>query len=611
MTIQLQPGEHIRDAVFRAIEQNGFVRTNLALRLAGASSFRSLSALTSLANSDEIIRLVDVLGLRRDAERLHELLANGSVQGRQYVSFFGHHLRRSQFAVSRRVAPSVLRKDEYQRAIWSVRWLSFDPETMEQLLDKCPVCRSTLGWAMTRGVCYCDKCADPKVDLRDFPQPHVEADDEEALRYVVETIDPLISDSTFASRWQAGYPAQSRGELFEFGVQIAMECERHQSGRRGSVESIAPKSLALAGRALLKWPSGLVDLVDRLSSSRCDLRILQYLQHDALLSTSVRGDLKELVDVQMRRRAIANFQGVAKPPVTTAHTASQAPMRNARTALMELIKRPGQVTDRLEVSFRVVRDVKSVRLKSRELGISVPDVIELYLAGFLCSLRPDLCPIGINPETDREIDVSEHHFFASAANRSRLGIDLATLRFILDQDLSTSWSQVMQAIMAGKLPTCRYTLSGLGLLHDLRVDDFAAATAVFRDSEPSLGFHDVSITHAEMGLTFGKSRALAAKIIKQFDWHGKATLAKLVDLRRTNIFGFELLGLGAMKGTYIKRLSEKLSKAGIPHVGRDGLTLWDRTQSLQFLGLDTHIDAVAKATIVDQECAVRLIIQSQ
>ena len=79
--------------------------------------------------------------------------------------------------------------------------MSFDPSTKERLIDACPQCNRTLGWTRTYGVAYCDYCSRPKVfgqftwlypavDLRDFPQPKVEVEDEEALDFLTGLIDP-------------------------------------------------------------------------------------------------------------------------------------------------------------------------------------------------------------------------------------------------------------------------------------------------------------------------------------------------------------------------------------------------------------------------------------
>ncbi|MCS0460395.1 MULTISPECIES: hypothetical protein [Rhizobium] len=229
VALELQPGESLRDAAYRATEENGYRRTQLAVRLARPVSFRSLSGFTSIAHQEDVSRIVDVLGIRRDAEHLHKLLENRQVRSRQFVSFFGHHLQRADFSQFRRVSPRALRASEYQRAIWSVRWLPCDPETMERLMDRCPVCHANLGWQTTSGVSFCHRCTGPKTDLRDFPQPLVECSDPDAMRFVLEILDPLMSDGSFRARWPTAYAANTRAELYQFVVKLAMECQRHES----------------------------------------------------------------------------------------------------------------------------------------------------------------------------------------------------------------------------------------------------------------------------------------------------------------------------------------------------------------------------------------------
>lgn len=86
-----------------------------------------------------------------------------------------------QFIVDRRVSPRALRISQHSKALWHVRSLFFDANSLERLLGTCPVCGAKLTFRYAEGVCSCHHCG-PSVDLRDFPQPLVEVDDVEALK---------------------------------------------------------------------------------------------------------------------------------------------------------------------------------------------------------------------------------------------------------------------------------------------------------------------------------------------------------------------------------------------------------------------------------------------
>ena len=166
------------------------------------------------------------------------------------------------------------------RAIWQVRALSFDPQTHEQLLSFCPVCQKSLGFSTIGGIAFCDFCRgtdkgplEPSVDLRDFPQSLVETDDDEALRFVTQLIDPDPAvRAAFAPGLSEELAAFGRGELFDMACAIAAVIEQNtlvdaptprKHGGEGLFRPFKPFALAEAGRALLDWPTGFFRICER------------------------------------------------------------------------------------------------------------------------------------------------------------------------------------------------------------------------------------------------------------------------------------------------------------------------------------------------------------
>lgn len=586
VALELQPGEGLRDAVYRATEENGYRRTQLAVRLARPVSFRTLSTFTSVAHTGDVSRIVDVLGIRRDAEQLHKVLENRQVRSRQFVSFFGHHLHRADFSQFRRVAPRALRAAEYQRAIWSVRWLPCDPETMESLIDRCPVCHVNLAWHMTRGVSFCHRCTGPKTDLRDFPQPPVECSDPDAMRFVLEILDPLTSDCSFKARWPTAYAAKTRAELYQFVLKLAMECQRHEERRRGPVKQVSSKSFELAGRAMLAWPLGLFELSEKHGAVRNDTRMLRYLQADASLSLSVRADIKALLEVQTRRLALGVFQGLEKSPGFAGGTLSSLPRRNARTSMFELVNRPGNVRNGTEVAIRVVRDIRSARLLSTKLGVSIPDVVELYLSGLLDPLHQDMSAIGIDQEVQhKQFDIVQWIEAEVPVMRKQHGLSLVAAKFALDPTHSLPWSVVLHAAIKGEVHLQRGLGCDQGALRGLYVDDFDALSALLGVPQRPNRFAEVFLTASELAMTMGKTRRIATILSKHFQWQSGATISRLADVRRSHAFSFELTDLCLISDIRTPKVFSVLQRAEVPHILLEDMVLWQRDDALSCLGL--------------------------
>ncbi|MCS0460396.1 MULTISPECIES: hypothetical protein [Rhizobium] len=342
----------------------------------------------------------------------------------------------------------------------------------------------------------------------------------------------------------------------------------------------------MAARALLTWPKGLAELADGQSVIRDDTRMLRYLQADASLSTQVRAEIKAILNVRTRKMALTVFQGMENPPSSSSAVTPNAPKRNARTSMMELINRPGHVRSRAEVAVRVVRDIGSARCISRYLGAPVPDVVDLYLSGLLCSLRVEISILGIDPAIqEKEINIIEWMEDKLPYAKEPKGHRLAAAKFALDPKHSLSWSAVLHAALRGDLGLQRGPLSERGFLHDLYVENVNHLETLSHLPSSADRFADVSITSTELAMTLGKSRTVAANLAKHFQWHGATTLRKVTDLRQSYAFGFELAALCSIRGFTVPEIFSVLDRARVPRVNIDKMSLWDRGVALSCLGL--------------------------
>lgn len=198
------------------------------------------------------------------------------------IQFFGTPVR-AQFWESRwrRVSPRALAVRPAHLAIWELRCFGFDIETCEPLLEICPVCKRHLTWNSLRGPAKCDHCVDrdgyPSTDLRDHPQPILQMEDREAVRFVVDLVHPDPERRRAAMALVPdGLAGATNGEIFEAvmcmasGLRPGTATRTTEAGRplRGpDFAAISPDMLGAAGRALIGGEEGFAALTSRMRVS--------------------------------------------------------------------------------------------------------------------------------------------------------------------------------------------------------------------------------------------------------------------------------------------------------------------------------------------------------
>jgi hypothetical protein len=227
-------------------------------------------------------------------EKLIASMFHPAIEGRPgWFDFFGEPVRNLyRNADVRSVAPGALAKKDYVRAMWGLRPFSFDPTSKEQLIDACPQCARPLGWTLTYGVSFCDHCSRPEkfmhftwhypgLDLRDFPQPKVKVDDEEALDFVTGLIDPYPGRKEASRRLLPGiWAGLPNGEIFEVVMTFASMLNTSEWDKKSLVrrraksgegwEKTTPEVLSIAGRAVIGGQAGLEEFGDILRRKNVD-----------------------------------------------------------------------------------------------------------------------------------------------------------------------------------------------------------------------------------------------------------------------------------------------------------------------------------------------------
>lgn len=241
----------------------------------------------------------------------------------RWIDFFGLTISPDHRCHGRRVSPRALAISAHHRAVWELRFLPFDPETHETLIDRCPVCTKPLGWTRAQGIAKCDWCVDhrgfPAVDLRDFPQPVIDTGDDEALRFVTGLFshDPSVRSAAAAkagSPWSGLKLKELVDVVIGLAWAIAMDPAPESFGRpRTDTEygRFTPEALSLAGRTVLGGRQGFAPLADRIRLDAVhregfygldkELLPLVRMSLDPRLGQKPRSFLKALIRSDMHR----------------------------------------------------------------------------------------------------------------------------------------------------------------------------------------------------------------------------------------------------------------------------------------------------------------------
>lgn len=430
------PGESLLGFVTRALSVTVAKRLSTGLALAGVNTDTPLSTAMRLTDERQIAGIAKLFQTTPDQirERVHKPghFDHSSIKA---VDFFGVKIRfHYREKAVRRVSPRALSLAAYHRAIWELRPFTFDPQTRERLLDTCPVCSQKLGWLKALGPTMCDHCIDergfPSVDLRDFPQPNVEVEDEEALDFVTGLVDPDLKRKAAARRllpdWWAKYP---NGDLFETVMALASGLTLDPSvklqfvGRSKDLrrfEMLTPDMLAIAGRAIIGGEAGFSTLAARyrlISDKRPhfygvwkELGQLVQVRYDQSLNPKIKKYLSGMIDADMKRNRIPGLRphkdhGDGYQPISW--LAGKALLRRQRVKLL--------------AESGLVKSVRAVGAKKSPVRLPADEVLTL-----VPQLRDALTP----PETAAQIGVHQQALPALAARHLIVRLEGPVLGFL-------------------------------------------------------------------------------------------------------------------------------------------------------------------------------------
>lgn len=521
--VEPYPDESLAGLIVRATASNFYRSPLVALRSVDVVTTApgSLSG-RSPADARSIAKLVGSRNIAAIEKMYHP-----PIEGRQgWINFFGEPLRAFyRDAERRRVSPRALRKGDYVRAMWSLRPLSFDPLTKEQLIDSCPQCRRGLGWTRTYGVAFCDHCSRPErfmhftwhypgLDLRDFPQPLVEVNDEEALDFVTALIDPAPGRKEASRRmlpemW-SGLP---NGEIFEVVMTFASMLtadwwDNNKMLHRRMTKSgegwsrITPQILSVAGRAILGGQAGFEEFGDMLrSDGESKPRSKRYGKRseigplgipDPILCADAREILGRATDAYLASRRdpvmmplahLSRKYGVSRPPLTALADSGLIPT----VKFDGLKKAPVLMSDAaLAPLIRQMRNAVSGAMAAPKIGVHRMHLEELERRGLLERVEGPVLKL-LEAESYYTLGSVENlnaKLAKSVARRLAPGSVRLKIALRILKVGHVPWTAILTAIVEGRLKT--FSLKPKGSLGDrLAIVDLKALAGVIEHEAAS------------------------------------------------------------------------------------------------------------------------------
>jgi len=532
------PAEALADIIFRAAVANGY--TNI-----GSAFFRRYTAPLShrglLARPLDLKQLADLLGTPNghiDLLPIQYLRDTSCGGGKSQFSFFGSLLPTKQLAQQRRVAPRSLQKKLVSKAIWHINALVFASDSHELLLERCPQCQALLDFK-SRKMYNCSSCG-PKIDFRDFPQPVIEFEDEEAIRFVTDLIDP--ENTTRRQSVSALHPdlsSRNPGHLFSLCVLAARTFDGPRlpiSGRRFSTigSAVRPEYLAAAGRALLQWPKGFAEL--------CQKNVpLDYTRNGSLSHPVAEA----IISANSFNK---DFCRVVTRAITS--TTLDVPLAFPRP------ERPFQETPYATISrldgrrWRMAnkmgsKSFDSIRNFSCESGIPRGVIRDTLLAKGLRIEEP------VEDDTVAALDRIRSGILRIGPP-SRKSIPLAAIVNALCIEPGTAWPAILGAVVSGQMPIARTEKPSKSTqaswIGDLHVEDFQTWAEYCKSLRPYTETLDFPIGWADFALHLNITLNAARARFSCFMTKSSTTLREVCRLRTDYISTSEITTLSLLVG---------------------------------------------------------------
>ncbi|MGO6924917.1 hypothetical protein ACCS55_09690 [Rhizobium ruizarguesonis] len=568
-----QPGEGLPDLYVRAISRNGEeFSSTLWPRLAGApKAYFSHRNFVDLSVDDDAFSAF--LGTPNGATDIAPLRYVRLRKGT--VTFFGTQLRLSSLSPHRRVSPRFLASHGYQKAIWAVSSLAFDPANREHLLERCPVCGEMLSFQRIRGLYHCHRCVNDEgqaiIDFRDFPQPLVEMESYENIDLACSLIDPQQN----VDHWELFHSdlrSLERGQLFEFIVLLARLLDAVPGGPLDG--PVSPNSLHEATEAIKRWPQGLVEIGEKVrdvwkrSSYKRGRSFLHPVSREvAALSAFFGSDFSKVVKNQLRAGLRAGESDVVEGAPQRISRFRRSHPRTKKRGGFDI----NDPTESFAFAMLLARESQLVRSEAKKAGLPLVELLKLYDSG---TVR---CP---DDHLKRYLaTVSEEDDFMGRINA--VSRDLSGQGWLLTDavfafaDGRLCWTNVITEVFEGNLPVSLCDGDG-PVFRRLFVDDLAKLSIICRACPADKCADDLVLSNHDVGFYLSIIDTEVARLVTSgFLPANGINLAAVRKFQSTYVNPSEILKFLRVREHYTRSIAlifSKMLAAGVEPVHRNPST---------------------------------------
>ncbi|MGR9470604.1 hypothetical protein [Rhizobium leguminosarum] len=506
-----QPGEGLPDLFLRAISRNCVVSPSVAWRMGFGRIKTAFSPYSYIDLDVDDQRLSDFLGTPDGSGDISLLRYQRQDRGR--TTFFGATILTTQIAPVRRVSPRFLASSGYQKAIWSLLSLSFDPGNREYLIDKCPRCLARLTFDRA-GMYYCHVCKDPNdpnrplVDLRDYPQPLAELESYENLDFACSLIDPELSSKRDMTRLlHHDLRVLQRGQLFEFIVLVARLLD--SATGKPLVYAVSPQSLHEATGAIRQWPRDIIEIS----------RVVENIWHRNKLRRSFNNPISGAVNAY-RSFFGADFLHLLRNQLRSALTATEIEPKRPQTRAERFrrkvprTKKAGgfdlhEKGERLLYASLVARSSDLVRQEARLVGLPYLELVTLYSDNVVRCPDPTLFKF-LETDLENAPDIFSWMKYPSTDSNDGLLPLYRTVTALSGGGVA--WAGVIKSVMTRNLEVA-VSLKDKALFRRLGVANIGHLQQIIKECDYEDWADDVVLTNDEAGFYIGISGTGVSRLV--------------------------------------------------------------------------------------------------
>lgn len=616
-SVNVYGDECLRDLLLRAAAENGHVDVDHVLRLlrSGSARPRSLSS-ADLDTWIDRSALRDVLGLSATEPRPpFEVSLNLGTQ-----TFFGTTIRKPHIFRGVRLSPRSLKVALYYKAAWRVSPLTFDPNTREILLERCPVpsCNSKFSSKNTLGLQYCWACGNRElengapyryIDLRDFAQPLVHVDDEEALDFAIGLIDPQKSDGTKRiSALHDDFSSLHRGGVFNFIAVVGGHLGTlgnacgtlipTRTRRRPMVGyTVEPPALAEAARMVLAWPSRFQEFLSHVRQLRPDVPDYPgrfFRSHG--FTPQFRKTILGLINDERR---ISRASGMLQKATESQNSmdalfAETVPLIQVRRCHNEESVSAGTDWDRYpvdigddQVRLTVLRKKPGIQTLANAIGVPTYEFNHLVKQKLLAPSVVDL-------NSGEQLHLAARPLVESlVGQRSRKGMpkkvfSLGRAMNAISLRLEQPWTHLLLAATQGLFEYWFDRSRGVSLFNSIKIQNLDLLRATILESPPSAqSRRKYLLSNSDAAITLCTMPGGFSKYVREGLLNTPSTLEELQRVRVKYLLACEISTRLAEEGSVgrgHKSVTSEMAQKGISFVAGRNLTLWDRAQAEALYG---------------------------